>query len=106
MQLTLDGKTVFDPQVIVKLDGKAQVSQKQDNSNVEYFIEVSPSLQNVQDPDLILMKFKIGQNRDGQFKWLSMPQIIAHSNLSAEMEVKSEQGEYKTIALKVTPSLF
>lgn len=107
MALSLNGKIVSKPQIITHLNSMASISQKSDNSQKELLIEVLPSLQNTNNQEAILMKFKVGHRENGQIKWFSSPQILAKNNQEAEITVQSNNpnDEYKDISLKVLPVL-
>lgn len=105
--LSLNGKIVSKPQIITHLNSMASISQKSDSSARELLIEVLPSLQNANNQEAILMKFKVGHKEHGQIKWFSSPQILAKNNQEAEITVQSNNpnDEYKDISLKVLPVL-
>lgn len=107
MALSLNGKIVSKPQITTHLNSMASISQKSDSSQKELLIEVLPSLQNTNNREAILMKFKVGYKENGQIKWFSSPQILTKNNQEAEITVHSNNpnGEYKDISLKVLPVL-
>ncbi len=92
MNLTVDGKLVSAPQMIVEEGKTATVTQKNESGD-ESFIEVTASEGSVKNNNGILMKFTIGVvQKNGERKIISQPQILAKENKKAEITVGSNAG--------------
>lgn len=92
MELSMNGKHVSSPRVIVKAGETATVTQKTDTE--ETFIEVVATEGEIQNNKGILMKMVVGTiSSDGQRTIVSRPQILAKENEQALIQVGDKDGE-------------
>jgi len=100
MKLSMNGKLVASPHVIVKEGEPATITQK--NNREEYFIEVVVTESEVQGHKGILMKFVVGSiGSKGEKAVLSRPQILARENSPAKMAVGSKENGPEELSLIV-----
>lgn len=91
MDLSLNGKHISSPRVIVKESETATITQKTDTE--ETFIEVVAAEREIQNHKGILMKFTVGTiSKDGQRTIISKPQILANENEKAQITVGKSGG--------------
>ncbi|MDZ4663038.1 MAG: hypothetical protein SGJ18_15610 [Pseudomonadota bacterium] len=107
MKLTIDGRDVSAP-VVVVLDGeKAMISQRATEINEfnETFIEVHAKQTKVDAIAGINMNFVISQTIDGKKKIISTPQIFALDGGEAEITVGSSNGDKNEMKFSVVPTI-
>jgi type II secretory pathway component GspD/PulD (secretin) len=99
MDLSLNGKHISSPRVIVKASETATITQKTDTE--ETFIEVIAAEGEIQNHKGILMKFTVGTiNKDGKRTIISKPQILAKENEKSQITV-GESGSSENLSLSV-----
>lgn len=99
MDLSMNGKHISSPRVIVKAGETATITQKTDTE--ESFIEVVATEGEVQNHKGIVMKFTVGTiSKNGQRTIVSKPQILAMENEKAEIIV-GEDGGKEQLSLSV-----
>jgi hypothetical protein len=102
MDLSLDGKHVSSPSVIVKSGEMASIIQKTDKEEASNFIEVIASEGEIQNHKGILMKFKVGSiSKSGERTVLSEPRILAKENELAKITVSNKEGGSEQLSLSV-----
>lgn len=98
MDLSINGKKVASPRMIVKEGEKGSVSSKGDSE--ENFIDVIATKGKGKS---IMMDFKIGYvNKDGQRKIISEPKIIALQGEPAQIEISQGADKAHNLSLSVT----
>lgn len=91
MDLSINGKHVSSPRVIVKAGEMATVNQKKDTQ--ESFIEVIATEGKVQNNKGIMMNFTVGYiGKNGERIIVSKPQILAKENEPALITVGEKDG--------------
>ena len=101
MELSLDGKKIFAPQMIVEAGKKATFSS--DVSGKNTFIDVTATEGEIQNRKGIMMSFVVGHiSKDGVRTIISEPQILAMENEKAQIEVGSNQSNQEMVSLSVT----
>jgi type II secretory pathway component GspD/PulD (secretin) len=100
MKLSIDGKNVASPRLIVKEGQKGTVVQE--SNGVKSVIEVVAKEVKTEDGSkAIKMAFVVSNmNSDGTSKVISQPQILARPNTEALIEV-GQSGNPKLLSLKV-----
>lgn len=91
IDLSLKGKHVASPHLVVKEGEKATITPQSDNA--ARFIEVTATEGEVQGHKGILMNFTVGSiTKDGKRTILSTPEILAKENESAQIVVGGKDG--------------
>lgn len=99
MDLSLNGKHISSPRVIVKAGETATITQKTDTE--ESFIEVVATEGEVQNHKGIIMNFTVGTiGKSGERTIISRPQILAKENEQAQITV-GENGGIENLSLTV-----
>ncbi|MFP5518733.1 MAG: hypothetical protein ACLGGX_02425 [Bdellovibrionia bacterium] len=92
MDLSLNGKHISSPRLIVKAGEKATINQKTDTA--ESFIEVIATESSVQNHKGILMNFVIGiVSKNGERIIKATPQVLAKENEPAQVTVGQNIGD-------------
>ena len=100
MELTIDGKHVSSPRVLVKPGETASVTQQSETDNS--FIEVVATEGTLQNHSGILMKFVVGTiDKDGKRTIVSHPEILAKENEPATITVGQKNGSPEELSLSV-----
>ncbi len=98
MDLSMNGKHVSSPQLIVKAGEKATINQN--TNGIENFIEVVATEGSIQNHKGILMNFVVGViGKNGERIIKSTPQILAKENQAAQITVGENSTE--TVSLTV-----
>lgn len=98
MDLSLNGKLVSSPRMIVKAGEKAMITQS--NNSEESFIEVTAKEGPIQNHKGILMNFVVGTvGKDGKRTVLSEPQILAKENEPAQITVDEANGSKMSLSV-------
>lgn len=91
MDLSMNGKHVSSPRIIVKAGEKGTINQKTDTE--ESFIEVVATEGQVQNNKGIMMNFTVGYiGKNGERTIVSKPQILAKENEPALITVGEKDG--------------
>lgn len=91
MDLSMNGKHVSSPRIIVKAGEKGTINQKTDTE--ESFIEVVATEGQVQNNKGIMMNFTVGYiGKNGERTIVSKPQILAKENEPAQITVGEKDG--------------
>ncbi len=86
INLSLNGKHVASPRVIVKAGEKATITQRVDSQ--ESFIEVVATESEAKNAPGIMMKFIVGYiQKNGDRTIISQPQILTNENFPSTMTV-------------------
>lgn len=96
IELSLSGKTVFTPHMIVKRGQKGRAVQTFNNGQnfIEVIADESSNGKNKKIKNGIFMKFTVGViEQDGAHKILEQPQIIALENQRAEVVFAAERDK-------------
>ena len=89
VELSIDGKAVASPKIVVLKNKKGTIVV--DSSESKTFIDVIATEGEVGKSKGILMKFELGRLNDkGQRELLSKPTILAQSGSKATIQVKGE----------------
>lgn len=100
MELSLNGKHISSPRIIVKEGETATVTQKTDSE--ESFIEVVAIEGTVQNHNSIMMKFVVGTiSKNGERTIVSKPQILARENEPAQITVSEKENGPVQLSLSV-----
>jgi type II secretory pathway component GspD/PulD (secretin) len=100
LDLSLNGKHVSSPRVLVKAGQTATVTEKMDTD--ETFIEVMAVEGQIENNKGILMDFTIGRiGTDGKRTVLSKPHILAMENEQAQVTVAENDHSPETLSLSV-----
>ncbi|MFV8250539.1 hypothetical protein [Bdellovibrio bacteriovorus] len=92
MHLSLNGKHISSPRIIVKAGETATITQK--TNTEETFIEVVATEGEIQNNKGILMNLVVGTiGRDGKRTVISKPQILTKENSPASIQVSGKDGE-------------
>ncbi len=98
MDLSLNGKHVSSPRVIVKAGETATVTQKTDTE--ESFIEVVATEGSIQNHEGILMNFVVGViGKNGERTIKAKPQVLAKENEPALITVGEKNGEEVSLSV-------
>lgn len=101
MDLSLNGKHVSSPRLIVKAGETASISQKTDTE--ESFIEVVATEGSIQNHQGILMNFIVGViDQNGQRVIKAKPQILANENEAAQITVGENNGDEISLSVVAT----
>ena len=101
MDLSLNGKHVSSPRLIVKAGETASISQKTDTE--ESFIEVVATEGSIQNHQSILMNFIVGViDQNGQIVIKAKPQILANENEAAQITVGENNGDEISLSVVAT----
>jgi hypothetical protein len=101
MDLSLNGKLVSSPRLIVKAGETAYINQKTDTE--ESFIEVVASEGSIQNHQGILMNFIVGViDQNGQRVIKAKPQILANENEAAQITVGENNGDEISLSVVAT----
>ncbi|MFS4460769.1 hypothetical protein [Bdellovibrio sp. HCB2-146] len=96
MELSLEGKHVLSPKVIVPAGETASVDDG------KTFVEVVANEGAIQDHKGILMKLTVGTiGKDGKRKILATPQVLAKENQAAQVTVESANGGPADLSLSI-----
>lgn len=91
MDLSMNGKHVSSPRIILKAGEKGTINQKTDTE--ESFIEVVATEGQVQNNKGIMMNFTVGYiGKNGERTIVSKPQILAKENEPALITVGEKDG--------------
>ncbi len=102
MDLSLNGKNVSSPRVVVKAGEMASITQTSEKGEASSFIEVVVSEGEIKNHKGILIKFKVGSiSKTGERTVLSEPQILAKENEPAKVTVSNKEGGIEQISLSV-----
>lgn len=98
MDLSLNGKHISSPRVIVKAGETATVTQKTDTE--ESFIEVVATEGSIQNHKGILMNFVVGViGKNGERTIKATPQVLAKENEPAQITVGEKNGEEVSLSV-------
>ena len=98
MDLSLNGKHISSPRVIVKAGETATVTQKTDTE--ENFIEVVATEGSIQKHKGILMNFVVGViGKNGERTIKAKPQVLAKENEPAQITVGEKNGEEVSLSV-------
>lgn len=98
MELSLNGKHISSPRVIVKAGETATVTQKTDTE--ESFIEVVATEGKVQNHKGIMMNFVVGViGKDGERTIKAKPQILAKENEPAQITIGGKNGDEVSLSV-------
>ncbi len=101
MDLSLNGKHVSSPRLIVKAGETAYINQKTDTE--ESFIEVVATEGSIQNHQGILMNFIVGViDQNGQRVIKAKPQILAKENEAAQITVGENNGDEISLSVVAT----
>lgn len=101
MDLSLNGKHVSSPRLIVKAGETAYINQKTDTE--ESFIEVVATEGSIQNHQGILMNFIVGViDQNGQRVIKAKPQILANENEAAQITVGENNGDEISLSVVAT----
>jgi type II secretory pathway component GspD/PulD (secretin) len=99
MNLDLNGKHIFSPQVLT-LEGKTTTITKKIPGEDDVFLDVIADFKGAQHDDGIYMKFVVGRiDAKGNRKILYSPQIVSLENQTAEISVGSVKTENLTLSV-------
>ena len=102
LDLSIDGKTVASPKLVVFAGSMGSVIQ--DTASGNSFFEVVVNEGEVQGNKGILMKFKVGHIlEDGSRKIISRPTILSENGKEASITI-GEDGTAQKVIIKVTAS--
>ncbi len=102
MDLTMNGKHMSSPRVLVKAGEKATIAQEGKNGGS--FIEVVATEGEVQGNAGIMMSFTVGTiDKKGARTIVSRPKILAVENSEARITVGENENSVEQISLTVTP---
>lgn len=91
MDLSMNGKLISSPRMIVKAGEMATINQKTESE--ESFVEVVATEGEVQNNKGILMKFTVGYiGKNGERTVVAHPQILALENEKAQITVGEKKG--------------
>lgn len=91
MDLSMNGKHVASPRIIIKAGELGTIIQKTDSE--ETFIEVVATEGEVQNHKSIMMKFTIGYiGKNGERTIVSKPKILAKENSPSQITVDEKSG--------------
>ena len=100
MDLSLNGKHVSSPRVIVNEGEPATITQKTDSEGM--FIEVVATEGSVQNHKGIMMKFTIGTiGKNGERIIIAKPQVLARENEPAKITQSEEGSQREQLSLSV-----
>lgn len=98
MDLSMNGKHVSSPRMIVKAGEMGTIQQK--SNNEETFIEVVATEGQVQNRKGILMNFTVGYiGQNGARKIVSQPQILSKENETAVVTVGGKDQTELTLSV-------
>jgi len=101
MELSVDGKNVSSPRLMV-LEGK-KGSITQESSNEKTFIEVVAKEGWVENHKGIMLNFKVGYiGADGQKTIFANPQVLAKENEPAQITVENQNHEKLSLSVIAT----
>lgn len=104
MDLSLNGKHVSSPRLIVKAGETAYINQKTDTE--ESFIEVVATEGSIQKHQGILMNFIVGViDQNGHRVIKAKPQILAKENEAAQITVGENNGDEISLSVVATRKL-
>lgn len=102
MDLSMNGKHISSPRIIVKAGEVAMITQKTDSE--ESFVEVVATEGEVQNHKGIMMKFIIGTiGKNGERIVVSKPQILAKEKQEVQIETGPPQVSLSVIAKRIEP---
>lgn len=100
MDLSMNGKRVSSPRIIVKAGEKGTINQK--TGTEESFIEVVATEGQVQNHKGIMMNFTVGYiGKNGERNIVSKPQILAKENEPALITVGEKDGTELSLSVVV-----
>lgn len=100
MDLSMNGKHVASPRIIVKAGEMRTVNQKIDTE--ESFIEVVATEGQIQNNKGIMMSFTVGYiGKNGEKTVVSKPQILAKENEPALITVEKKNGTELSLSVLV-----
>lgn len=98
MDLSLNGKHISSPRVIVKAGETATITQKTDTE--ESFIEVVATEGSIQNHKGILMNFVVGViGKNGERTIKAKPQVLAKENEAAQITVGENNGDEVSLSV-------
>ncbi len=102
MGVSLNGKLVSSPQLIVKAGETATFTQQKAGTE-ENFIEVIPTEGKIKNQDGIMMKFVIGTiNKDGTRKVIATPEVLVKENVPARLTTRQMGSLKDELSLSIT----
>jgi len=100
MDLSLDGKHVSSPRVVVKEGEPATVTQE--NGSKKQFIEVIATEGSIQNHKGILMKFTVGTiGENGERTIVAKPQVLAKEGEPAKITQSDTKSGVEHLSLSV-----
>jgi hypothetical protein len=101
MDLSLNGKHVSSPRLIVRAGETAYISQKTDTE--ETFIEVVADEGSIQNHQGILMNFTVGIiDQNGQRVIKATPQILSKENEASQIRVGKSSSDEISLSVVAT----
>ncbi len=107
MKLTLNGRHVSSPVVIVPMGEKAKIEQGKTEINGDnpIYIEVIATEDKPEAGEGIQMKFVVGQIINGEQKILMQPKVVALEGGEAEVSMTTSDEKSTEVKLSVIPTI-
>lgn len=102
MKLSLDGKLVSSPRVVINEGKKAEISDQNTKDGTGTFMEVTVQRVPSEDDDQALLQMVVGRYVKGKKEILGSPQIMALENEEAAMEIGEGDNQLYKVSAKVS----